>query len=318
MRGFVANTDYDWFCLLAQRSKMSPLEEVNFWRPSDRDSFKALTPGEPFFFRLKRPYNAIAGFGWFARFTVLPVWLAWDAFREENGADSLGHLVERLTRYRRRMGHDDIGRATDFEIGCIIVTQPVFFPEDLWIQEPADWRKNIVSGRTEDLSSGEGKRVFDECLARAASLTSGPTLPLVGLESVSDRYGEPTLVKPRLGQGAFRVTVLDAYERACAVTHEHSLPVLEAAHIRPYSQGGPHDVRNGLALRSDIHRLFDTGYVTVTPDYRFRVSEALADDYNNGRIYYPLDGQQIHLPSQPSAHPDPELLAWHAETVWRG
>ncbi len=324
MRGFVANTDYDWYRFLARRAQEAPLDEVNFWRPSDRATFKALSPGEPFFFRLKHPHNAIAGFGWFARFSILPAWLAWDAFGVENGAESLDAMVERLLMYRRRMGHDDTGRASDFEIGCIIVTQPAFFPESLWVREPADWHQNIVSGRTEVLSSGEGRRIFVECRERAAMLTAAAQSAasaqpsLVGIEPRGERYGPPTLVAPRLGQGAFRIAVLDAYERACAVTQEHSLPVLEAAHIRPFADGGPHDVRNGLALRSDIHRLFDTGYVTVTPDYRFRVSEALYEDFHNGRSYYALDKQRIHLPSELAMQPDRSLLEWHAGTVWRG
>ena len=49
----------------------------------------------------------------------------------------------------------------------------------------------------------------------------------------------------------------DAYERRCAVTGEKTLPVLEAAHIRPYALLGPHRVNNGLLLRSDLHKLFD-------------------------------------------------------------
>lgn len=324
MRGFVANTDFDWYRFLAQRAQEAPLDEVNFWRPSDSASFKALAPGEPFFFRLKHPHNAIAGFGWFARFSVLPAWLAWDAFGVKNGAETLDALVERLLRYRRRMGHRDTGRASDFEIGCIIVTQPVFFPENLWVGEPADWHQNIVAGRTEDLSTGEGRRMFEECSERAALVgaaaqTNPAVQPLqLSLDGDAARYGDPILVAPRLGQGAFRIAVLDAYERACAVTQEHSLPALEAAHIRPFADGGPHDVRNRLALRSDIHRLFDTGYVTVTPDYRFRVSEALYEDFHNGRSYYALDEQRIHLPSEPAMQPDRELLEWHAESVWRG
>jgi putative restriction endonuclease len=40
-------------------------------------------------------------------------------------------------------------------------------------------------------------------------------------------------VQPRLGQGAFRLLVTDAYQRRCAVTGERTLPVLDAAHIRP-------------------------------------------------------------------------------------
>ena len=43
--------------------------------------------------------------------------------------------------------------------------------------------------------------------------------------------------------------------------------MLQAAHIRPVTKEGPHRVDNGLLLRSDIHTLFDQGYVTVTPEH---------------------------------------------------
>ena len=130
-------------------------------------------------------------------------------------------------------------------------------------------------------------------------------------------YGEPVLVKPRLGQGTFRSVVLDTYDRHCAVTGERAWPALDAAHIRPVSEGGQHSVDNGLLLRSDVHRLFDAGYVTVTPDAKFRVSRRLKDDFDNGEPYFPLDGSSIWLPAQPEAQPDKEILEWHVDTVFR-
>jgi putative restriction endonuclease len=48
--------------------------------------------------------------------------------------------------------------------------------------------------------------------------------------------------------------------------------VLQAAHIRRVREGGTHGVDNGLLLRSDVHTLFDRGYLTVTPAYQLRVS----------------------------------------------
>ena len=73
------------------------------------------------------------------------------------------------------------------------------------------------------------------------------------------RFGRPALIQPRLGQGAFRVAVTDAYERRCALTRERTLPIPDAAHIRAYAAGGGHEIPNGLLLRTDIHRLFDLG-----------------------------------------------------------
>jgi putative restriction endonuclease len=95
--------------------------------------------------------------------------------------------------------------------------------------------------------------------------------------------------------------------------------VLEAAHIKPFAQEGPHSVDNGLLLRSDFHRLFDSGYVTVTPDYRIEISRRLKEEFENGRSYYPFHGMQIdHLPGSPGDRPSRELLGWHNEKVFRG
>lgn len=232
--------------------------------------------------------------------------MAWEAFREANGAPDFRTMVARVEKYRSRQSPRS---ATDpqYKVGCLMITAPVFFDEADWIPQPRDWRSNAVQGITYDLSAGEGKRVFDECQLRAG-LERNRREPLVAEGS---RFGEPVLVAPRLGQGTFRVGVVDAYGRACAVTEEHSLPALEAAHIKPYAEGGEHRVSNGLLLRSDIHRLFDQGYVTVTPEHRFEVSRRLRDDFQNGRSYYPLHGRAIHLPRKVGERPEPGLLDWH-------
>jgi len=145
-----------------------------------------------------------------------------------------------------------------------------------WIPVPRDWSPRTQTGARYDLSHDEGLRVWTACLERAAGLAEA------ALDVSPARYGAPSLHLPRLGQGIFRVKVLDAYGRACAVTEEHSLPVLEAAHIKPYASDGEHAVSNGLSLRSDLHRLFDRGYVTVDEDQRFVVGRRLKDEFENG------------------------------------
>ena len=128
------------------------------------------------------------------------------------------------------------------------------------------------------------------------------------------RFGEAYLTRGRLGQGAFRVLVADAYQRRCAVTGERTLPVLEAAHIKPYGLNGPHWVRNGILLRSDLHKLFDLGYVTVTPDLRLEVSRRLKAEWENGREYYAYHGRELSVrPSDPHSLPGVEFLRWHNE-----
>jgi hypothetical protein len=126
------------------------------------------------------------------------------------------------------------------QIGCIVLEDCVWFSEQDFVRPPDVWQRNTVSGKGYGLHDGEGRRIWSECLARTA-VQAGAT-PSIQDSADAARYGLPQLVQPRLGQGAFRLEVMEAYAGACAVTTEHSLPVLEAAHIRAFAAGGPHDV----------------------------------------------------------------------------
>lgn len=314
MHGLIAVTDHDWFDFLRQQG---PLDEANFWRPSDTRTPQQLSPGTPVLFKLRKRLGGwIVGWGLFARHDVLPAWLAWDAFELRNGAENFAAMRQRIERLRADRGGRQAASG-DYQIGCLMLSQPTFLRDGSWVRPPEDWPENAVQGKRYDLSSGEGARVWRECLSRAGSSevirekAQRPILP-------ADRYGEPVLVKPRLGQGIFRLAVTDAYGRACAVTSEHSLPALEAAHIQPYGEGGAHEIPNGLLLRSDIHKLFDKGYVGVTHDFRFVVSKGLKDDFANGRSYYPLHGQAIRLPERVEERPSPRWLGWHLGQRFRG
>src|ERR1035441_5124362 len=125
------------------------------------------------------------------------------------------------------------------------------------------------------------------------------------------KFGAPQIVKPRLGQGAFRVLVTDAYQRKCAISGERTLPVLEAAHFKPYSDLGPHAINNGLLLRSDLHILFDRRYLAVDQDFKIRVSPKIREEFENGRDYYIYDGQKLKvIPNKPEEEPSREFLEW--------
>jgi putative restriction endonuclease len=307
MEGTVAITDHGWYDFLRQQKGV---EEVNFWTPSAHFAFKG-EQYSPFFFKLKAQYqHAICGFGYFAKFSRLPDWLAWDAFNTNNGCETLDAMRKRIGAIRDRIDfHSDRHRN---EIGCILIIQPVFFQESEWIVGPRDWPPANLRHKKYDLTQGEGLRIWEECLARASRRLAFSTSDTIR-DQPEPRYGTPQLVSPRLGQGTFRVSVMDVYGRACAVTQEHSLPALEAAHIKPYSEQGPHDVRNGILLRADLHRLLDQGYLTITTEYRLEVSARLKADYDNGRTYYPLHGTRLALPKTPQERPTPAYIQWHNE-----
>jgi putative restriction endonuclease len=313
MRAYVGITDYEWFRFLSARRD---LDEVNFWKPGGKGGFSALEPGEIFLFKLHAPRNFIVGGGYFAHFAPpLPATLAWESFGDKNGAASFDEMLRRIAKYRK----EPFDPAADPLIGCVLLEQPFFFPEESWIPAPRDWQSEIVQGKGYDLTSGVGREIWDQLQPRLASLKA----PVIEETSVvrelpGPAYGEPVLVRPRLGQGTFRVVVTDSYERRCAVTGEKTLPVLQAAHIKPFRLVNTHEPRNGLLLRSDIHTLFDKGYVTVMPDCHFEVSRRLKEDWENGRDYYALHGREIRVPRVKELRPDAAYLSWHAEQVFRG
>src|SRR5690606_7215557 len=107
------------------------------------------------------------------------------------------------------------------------------------IPVPEDWSTNLVSGKAYDTATPIGKALWEGVQERLiagvglASMTANEDPPAA-------RFGQPHLVSPRLGQGAFRIAVSDAYERRCAITAERTLPALAASHIQPYAKLGPH------------------------------------------------------------------------------
>jgi putative restriction endonuclease len=303
----VAVTDRDWFLQLRERPDIS---EVNFWAPSGERPFRALQPGELFLFKLKAPLNAIVGGGVFVHSNTMPCSLAWNTFQEANGARSLPEMRHRIARLR---GIDPASR-DDFNIGCRILAQPFFLDQSERIPVPESWARTIVAFKTYSTDEPDGMALWRRVQDRLEQ-TGGR--PLVMQEGRA-RFGEPVLVKPRLGQGAFRILVTDLYNRRCVVTGERTLPALEAAHIRPFAEGGEHVPTNGLLLRRDIHSLFDAGYVTVTPEMQFLVSRRIREEFENGRAYYALNGQPVAPPVRAELRPDQAVLRWHNDEKFLG
>ncbi|MCO6512341.1 MAG: HNH endonuclease [Aridibacter famidurans] len=246
------------------------------------------------------------GGGIFAHFSIIPIGIAWEAFGIKNGARDYEQMRGRVEKYRKAQPNP----YEDYRIGCILLEQPFFFNREDWIPVPDDWHRSIQQGRKYDLSREPGLTLWKRIMARRFAYQGEPA-------SDHPAYGEPTLIKPRLGQGAFRIVVTDGYERRCAFSGERTLPALDAAHIQPFSIAKEHRADNGLLLRKDLHALFDKGYLTVAPDRRIEVSKRIKEEFENGRDYYKLHGEQVREPNDPVMLPNPEFLEWHNNIVFK-
>ena len=293
---WVAPTDFGWFDFL---SKQGPLDEVNFWQPSGNKQFRAIQEGELFVFKLKAPFNKIAGFGVFARATLLPLTLAWQTFGLKNGHATLEEMRQSIQRYKRE--------ATE-TIGFRVITQPVFWPRSRWIDPPSNWAAEITSGKRYSTEDAEGLRLWNALNIAVPDRPRGsPGLS----EPAPVLFGKPQRIRPRLGQGAFRVGVIDIYNKRCAVTGEKTLPALEAAHIQPVAGNGGHELSNGLLLRRDLHALFDQHYVSIDENMNFVVSKRIKEEFENGREYYSLHGKKIAEPAEERYRPSRMALEKH-------
>ena len=290
----VAVTNNRWYSYLRDRS----LDEVNFWSPGT--ATVNLQAGTPWLFKLHSPEDHVVGGGYFVHRTTLPMRMVWETFGDENGAAT-------YDEFRKQIGKDDPGDI----VGCTVLSDCFYWPRDLWLPLPPEWKKNIVSYKTYSMDDASAAAYWDAVAERL------PRFASFGDERVSKRFGKPVLHIPRLGQGGFRAGIIDAYGRRCAITGERTLPALEAAHIVPFAQVQHHDLRNGLLLRADLHKLFDDGYVTVDSAYRFHVSRRIKEEFENGRDYYAMDGRTIRVPDDSSVGPDPAYLEQHASKIFR-
>ena len=306
-RAYVSPTDGRWAAFLRARPY---LDEVNFWWPSGV-GFKALQPGERFLFKAKaRDGGRLIGGGLFSGYQRMRVSDAWRFFGEANGCATEAELPSRITAYRAGTAHH---RTPTRVIGCAMVYDTFFVPGEAELAPPVGYPDSATRGR----GYGPADSQWSALERTFAELASNSPIVELGTESDVVRYvegarhGTPTLIVPRRGQRSFAALVNDAYERQCAITGGRIRPTLQAAHIIPFAREGLHSVPNGLLLRSDVHTLYDAGYLRVDPDFRLQVSERLRLDFGNGKEFYERAGEVIYLPRARVDWPARESLEWH-------
>ena len=309
MQFYLGVTDNQWFRTL----RTQQATECNFWMPSGQ-TFAALQPGQEFVFKLKAPMSMIGGGGTYVRSQQLPVRMAWEVFGSANGTQTFEGFQQKILGYRAKTD-GPIDRNP--MITCVVLEGTVFFRDADCFAVPTDWSSNIVTGKKHTTDNPIHAAVWQRYDGlRTMYRQYHPDKAMRQLVDEPARYGTDYTTAARLGQAAFRLDVLNAYNQRCAMTGEHTPLVLHAAHIKPYAAAGTHAVQNALLLRSDFHLLFDAGYLTVDDSYRIVVSPRIESEYANGVRYRDRAGQGIHLPQAIAARPDIAALRWHQDNVF--
>lgn len=154
-----------------------------------------------------------------------------------------------------------------------------------------------------------------------AQLQSKPIEDTIGIDSIPLGTERITTIKQRVNQSFFRNAVLSSYSTTCCITGLNTSSLLIASHIKPWKESNETEKTNpcnGLCLNALHDRAFDKGFITITTDYKVRVSNKITDIYDGETVkkffnYY--DGKQIILPEK--FIPKKEFIEYHNDLIFR-
>ena len=293
----ISPTDLDWFHQL--RAESLEDDVINFWTPTPWN-LKKISRGDNYYFMLKSPIRKIGGYGKFLEYKIMKASEAWKIYGRYNGVENLSELIDRTSKYASK--HSTKTITNDPKIGCIILEKPIFF-EDTDFIKPEDlgttFAKQIVTIKIFE----EGKK----------KIKAEPIIEIrKGFKLVKGGKGKRRKVtqKERKNQDKFRKDVLKAYNNKCSITGIKQKEVLEAAHIQQYINEESNYIENGLCLRADIHKLFDSGLISIDKNYKVVISPLLEKT-----AYKKIKGKKIRLPKEKSHYPSSEALRYHNKSL---
>ena len=158
---------------------------------------------------------------------------------------------------------------------------------------------------------------MEELFERTSAFT-GASEVIISDEELQLPVGETrtTLSKSRKGQAFFRSTVLSAYNNTCCITGISIPSLLQACHIKSWTDSDPITERtnpvNGLSLNKLHHAAFDEGILTIDTDYRILISKTAKDKYSNEAFnenFLKYEGKLITLPER--FLPSREMIDYH-------
>ncbi len=274
----VAPTDLIWFEYLKTHCL---IDDINFWTPSDW-RVKSLHPGDKFIFKLKGKDDRAGGYGTFVEYKYQSLDATWKEFGTRNGFDCKSDFYQAIGGYQAQASS---------KCGCIVLTDVVFFDSPISLSSVGiNFSRQVVKFKT-----CTQPFPFDS--------TTTPQLSSFNLVATSNKNKKSQLATYREGQGQFHTEVCAAYGKRCCISCETIPELLQAAHIQDYINKDSNHIQNGLLLRIDLHKLFDSGLLYIDDQYYVHVSSLVASPY-----YQQYNGKKITLPSNPSAWPSKDAL----------
>jgi putative restriction endonuclease len=176
----------------------------------------------------------------------------------------------------------------------------------IWNEFSNDW--NEMSFQSEKLLAKFQKHSFENLY------------PISENEIVKEGKTREQIIKARVNQSFFRDTILASYNNTCCITGIRYPELLIAGHIKPWSVDIKNRLnpQNGIAINALHDKAFEAGLITITKDYRVKISRFLLKQNKSKSIeeyFIKYDNQKIILPSK--FLPDPNFLQYHNDNKFK-
>lgn len=154
----------------------------------------------------------------------------------------------------------------------------------------------------------------EKLLAKLKNTTIENIIQIPDIEINKTGKTKEQLVKIRVNQSFFRNSILASYNNTCCITGLQQPEFLIAGHIKPWSVDEKNRLnpQNGIAINALHDKAFENGLITITPDYRIKVSSLLMKQKTSKSIeeyFIKYDNKEIVLPSR--FLPDINFLKYH-------
>ena len=184
--------------------------------------------------------------------------------------------------------------------------------------------KDIRAGFTPDIYSflKEHPSLVKQVCSKLLSAHFPDTIHEDIIHETGLNLNEETVIrKPR--DPKFRLSVLEAYEFRCAVCDfdirfGSKTICIEAAHIKWHCYGGPDNIKNGIALCTMHHKLFDLGAFKFGKEHQILVSEKVHGTEGFNSWLGQFHGENINKPVRAVYEPGNTYIAWNHENVFKG
>jgi putative restriction endonuclease len=120
----------------------------------------------------------------------------------------------------------------------------------------------------------------------------------------------------------FRKAIVKLYDHRCAICGIKMLTleghtVVDAAHIKPWSESHNDCPTNGMALCKLCHWSFDEGLMSVGDNYQVLISPTVKNEPNLPGHMLTLSDRAMFLPLESKFYPDQENFSWHRKERFR-